>query len=64
MFRVEEVAQGVWAAIVIPGLGAVGNASIIDLGDSTVVVDTFNLPAAARLLREKAEKLTGSRSNT
>ncbi|WP_339249216.1 MBL fold metallo-hydrolase [Paenibacillus sp. FSL P2-0136] len=59
MFRVEEVAQGVWAAIVIPGLGAVGNASIIDLGDSTVVVDTFNLPAAARLLREKAEKLTG-----
>lgn len=43
MFRVEEVAQGVWAAIVIPGLGAVGNASIIDLGDSTVVVDTFNL---------------------
>jgi cyclase len=51
MFKVEEVAQGVWAAIVTPGRGAVGNASIIDLGDITVVVDTFNLPEAAKLLR-------------
>ncbi|WP_167549563.1 hypothetical protein [Paenibacillus borealis] len=53
MFTVEEVAQGVWAAIVIPGRGAVGNASIIDLGEFTVVVDTFSLPGAAGLLRER-----------
>lgn len=59
MFTVEEVAQGVWAAIVIPGRGAVGNASIIDLGEFTVVVDTFSLPVAAGLLRETAEQLTG-----
>lgn len=60
MFTVEEVARGVWAAIVIPGRGAVGNASIIDLGDTTVVVDTFSLPGAAKLLRETAEQLTGN----
>ncbi|WP_221798824.1 MBL fold metallo-hydrolase [Paenibacillus typhae] len=53
------MADGVWAAIVVPGSGALGNASIIDLGDSTVVVDTFSLPQAAVLLKEAAEKLTG-----
>jgi glyoxylase-like metal-dependent hydrolase (beta-lactamase superfamily II) len=58
-FVIEETARGVWAAIVIPGSGAVGNASIIDLGDITVVVDTFALPEAAGLLRKTAEQLTG-----
>lgn len=58
-FTVEEVAYGVWAAIAVPGSGAVGNASIIDLGDSTVVVDTFGLPEAAKHLRDTAEQLTG-----
>ncbi len=58
-FHLHTVADGVWAAIVVPGSGALGNASIIDLGDSVVVVDTFGLPQAAELLKETAEKLTG-----
>lgn len=58
-FTIERLEDGVWAAIVIPGSGAVANASIIDLGDITVVVDTFCLPEAAQYLREAAEKLTG-----
>lgn len=58
MFTIEKVAQGVWAALAIPGSGAVGNASVVDLGGLTVVVDTFNLPEAAELLRKQAEQLT------
>ncbi|WNS44623.1 MBL fold metallo-hydrolase [Paenibacillus sp. MMS20-IR301] len=58
MFTIEQVAQGVWAAVVTPGSGAVGNASIIDLGDFTVIVDTFSLPEAAKGLRMQAEQLT------
>ncbi|WP_162551303.1 HAD hydrolase-like protein [Paenibacillus tepidiphilus] len=59
-FTLRQAAEGVWAAIVIPGSGALGNAAIIDLGDSAAVVDTFSLPEAARLLREAAELLTGN----
>ncbi|WP_042200534.1 MBL fold metallo-hydrolase [Paenibacillus camerounensis] len=58
-FNLHTVADGVWAAIVVPGSGALGNAAIIDLGDSTVVVDTFSLPQAAELLKQAAEQLTG-----
>ncbi|WP_379144634.1 MBL fold metallo-hydrolase [Paenibacillus sp. sgz500992] len=58
-FTLQQVSEGVWAAIVIPGSGALGNASIIDLGDVTVVVDTFSLPQAAEFLRSEAELLTG-----
>lgn len=58
-FSLHTVADGVWAAIVVPGSGALGNAAIIDLGDSTVVVDTFSLPQAAVFLKEAAVKLTG-----
>ncbi|WP_342561672.1 MBL fold metallo-hydrolase [Paenibacillus sp. FSL R7-0345] len=59
-FNLFTVAEGVWAAIVVPGSGALGNAAIIDLGDSTVVVDTFSLPQAAEFLRGAAEELTGN----
>jgi cyclase len=58
-FTLHSVASGVWAAIVIPGSGALGNAAIVDLGDFTVVVDTFSLPEAAQILRETAGQLTG-----
>ncbi|CAH1194158.1 hypothetical protein PAECIP111892_01432 [Paenibacillus auburnensis] len=58
-FTLHSVATGVWAAIVIPGSGALGNAAIVDLGDFTVVVDTFSLPEAAQILRETAGQLTG-----
>ena len=47
-FRLEEVANGVYAAVVTPGVGAMGNAGIVDLGDRTLVFDTFLTRAAAR----------------
>lgn len=57
--RVEAVADGVYAAISIPGQGSVGNAGIIDLGDETLIFDTLKTPAAAIELCQAAEKLTG-----
>lgn len=58
-FRLEQVGPGVWAAIVRPGTGAWGNAGIVDLGDQTLVFDTFLTQAAARDLKAAAERLTG-----
>lgn len=58
-FRLEQVGPGAWAAIVNPGAGAWGNAGIVDLGDRTLVFDTFLTPAAARDLKGAAEALTG-----
>ena len=58
-FRLERLAEGVWAAIVERGTGAWGNAGIVALGDRTLVFDTFLTPAAARDLRATAESLTG-----
>ena len=57
-FRLEQVAEGVYAAIATEGSGAWGNAGIVDLGDQTLVFDTFFTPAAASSLREAAEKVT------
>jgi glyoxylase-like metal-dependent hydrolase (beta-lactamase superfamily II) len=58
-FRLEQAAEGVYAAIITPGAGALGNAAIVDLGDRTLVVDTFLTPQAAGDLRAAAEQLTG-----
>lgn len=58
-FRLERLAEGVWAAIVARGSGAWGNAGIVALGERTLVFDTFLTPAAARDLRAAAESLTG-----
>jgi cyclase len=49
-FRLEQVAEGAWAAIALPDRGAVGNAGLVDLGGETLVFDTFWTPAAAREL--------------
>lgn len=59
-FTVHEAAAGVWAAVA-PGTAgpAVSNAAIIDLGDRTVVVDTFMTVLAAEELRDEALRLTG-----
>jgi glyoxylase-like metal-dependent hydrolase (beta-lactamase superfamily II) len=57
--RVERVADGVYAALPMPGRGAVGNAGIIDLGDATLVFDTLRTPAAATDLLTAARQLTG-----
>lgn len=58
-FQLVALADGVYAAIALPGEGAVGNAGIIDLGDSTLIVDTCKTPRAAEELRDAAERLTG-----
>nr|WP_247739058.1 MBL fold metallo-hydrolase [Bacillus sp. 165] len=56
MYKVKE---GIYAAIVTDGSGALGNAGIIDLGDKTLIFDTFQSPLAANDLKEAAAALTG-----
>jgi glyoxylase-like metal-dependent hydrolase (beta-lactamase superfamily II) len=58
-FRIEEVAPGAWAALAGDTGACVSNAGIIDLGDQTLVFDTFMTPAAGADLRTVAEDLTG-----
>jgi cyclase len=56
-FRLEEMAEGVYAAIHVDGGAAICNAGIVDLGDRTVVYDAFMTPQAAVDLRAAAEAL-------
>jgi glyoxylase-like metal-dependent hydrolase (beta-lactamase superfamily II) len=58
-FDLVPVADGVHAAIAVPGAGAQGNAAIVDLGDRTLVSDTLLTPAGGIALREAAVRLTG-----
>jgi glyoxylase-like metal-dependent hydrolase (beta-lactamase superfamily II) len=58
-FTLEELADGVYAAIAIKGKAAFSNAGIVDLGDRTIVFDAFETPIAAQDLRQVAESLTG-----
>ena len=58
-FRLEQLADGVYAAIHADDGWATCNAGIIDLGDRTLVFDTFMSPEAAEDLRNAAESLTG-----
>lgn len=58
-FSVHTLSPGVHAVIAKWGGGAVANAGIIDLGDKTLVFDTFMCLPAARDLKKAAEELTG-----
>jgi glyoxylase-like metal-dependent hydrolase (beta-lactamase superfamily II) len=58
-FRLQQLADGIYAAIHIEGGAAIGNAGIIDLGDRTVIYDTFLAPQPAKDLRSAAEALFG-----
>jgi glyoxylase-like metal-dependent hydrolase (beta-lactamase superfamily II) len=58
-FRLEQLADGVYAVIHAPGGAAIGNAGIIDLGDRTIVYDALFTPHAGEDLRAVAEILTG-----
>lgn len=58
-FSLEEIAEGVFACISSEGGGAMGNAGIVDLGDRTIIFDTFETPIAAEDLRVVGEYLTG-----
>jgi glyoxylase-like metal-dependent hydrolase (beta-lactamase superfamily II) len=57
-FRIEKLADGVYAAIHKDGGGAICNAGIVGLGDRTLVFDVFLTPQAARDLKVAAELLT------
>lgn len=59
-FTLEKVSQGVYAAIAKECGGSVANAGFIDLGDQTIVFDTFNTPQAAEDLKRAVEKETAS----
>ncbi len=58
-FTVEELAAGVYSAFAKEEGGALSNSGIIDLGDRTVVYDTFLSADAAQELRKFAEEATG-----
>lgn len=58
-FDLIQLTEGVYAAIHKWGGAAYCNAGVIDLGNQTLVVDTFDVPFAANDLKTAAEKLTG-----
>lgn len=58
-FELQQVRDRVFATIAKDGGGAVGNAGFIDLGDQTIIFDTFNTQQAAEDLKKCAEELTG-----
>ena len=57
-FQIERLADGVYAAIASEQGYAVCNAGIIDIGDRTILFDTFISPEAARDLLKVTEQLT------
>ncbi|WP_088072726.1 MBL fold metallo-hydrolase [Gottfriedia luciferensis] len=57
-FELVQVKDGIYAAIAKEGGGAIGNAGFVDLGDQTIVFDTFNTQQAAIDLKHIAESIT------
>jgi glyoxylase-like metal-dependent hydrolase (beta-lactamase superfamily II) len=60
-FNLFQLADGIYAAIGADNPGAYSNAGIIDLGDQTLVFDSFTTPKAGYELRLAAERVTGRR---
>jgi cyclase len=58
-FEAVELAPGVWAVYANQDGAAFGNAAVIDLGEQTLVFDTFLTPQAGRDLHDFAEAVTG-----
>jgi cyclase len=58
-FQLRDLGDGVYAAIATDGGWAVCNAGIIDIGDCTIVFDTFVNQTAALDLKGAAEHVTG-----
>lgn len=58
-FTLQRVANGVYAAVSMPGTGSAANAGIVDLGDRALIFDTFHTSEAAQDLRSAAEYATG-----
>jgi cyclase len=60
-FQIERLADGVYAAVASEQGYASCNAGIIDIGDRTILFDTFISPEAARDLLKAAEQLTSNK---
>jgi cyclase len=60
-FQIERLADGVYAAVAFEQGYASCNAGIIDIGDRTIIFDTFLTPEAARDLLKAAEQLTSNK---
>lgn len=58
-FKLHELGEGIFAAIHAPNGWAQSNAGIIDIGDRTLIYDTFISPLASRDLLAAAQTLTG-----
>jgi cyclase len=58
-FHIEPVGAGVWAALGNRSAGVTSNAGIVDLGNVTLIVDSFLTPQAAQELRTASRLLTG-----
>lgn len=58
-FTIEKLDEGVYAAIHKTGGYAICNSGIVNLGDETIVFDSFISPEAANDLKKAAEELTG-----
>jgi len=58
-FAIQKLDDGVYAVFHKTGGYAICNSGIIDLGDETLVFDSFISPEAAKDLKKAAEQLTG-----
>jgi len=58
-FYLEQITNGVYVAFSAEGGRAISNAGIIDLGERTLIFDTFETPIAADDLRVASDSLTG-----
>ena len=58
-YTLDLLSDGVYVASARDGGAAICNAGLVDLGDSTLVIDTFLTPTAAEDLRADAQRLTG-----
>lgn len=57
-FQLQRLADGVYTAVASEGGYAICNAGIIDIGDRTIVFDTFISPDPAKDLLRAAKRLT------
>jgi glyoxylase-like metal-dependent hydrolase (beta-lactamase superfamily II) len=60
-FQIERLTDGVYAAVASEQGYASCNAGIIDIGDRTILFDTFLTPEAARDLLNATEQLTSNK---
>jgi glyoxylase-like metal-dependent hydrolase (beta-lactamase superfamily II) len=60
-FQIERLTDGVFAAVASEQGYASCNAGIIDVGDRTIIFDTFLSPEAARDLLKATEQLTSNK---